>query len=322
MKIRRLLSAFGLIALLWMPVLAHAQSQNAGQGLEISPPTFELTANPGDDKTVNLNVRNVTSQELVVHTQINDFLAAGEDGQPKILLNDQEQSPYSMKDWIADLPNVTIAAGERKTIPIVFHVPKDASPGGHYAVVRFTGTPPDVGDTGVSLSASVGTLVLANVSGNVTEQASIAELSTSQNNKKRDMFEYGPVDITLRLQNSGNIHIKPKGTIRVTNTFGKEVASFPFNSNGSNVLPQSIRKFQETLHNKLLFGRYKVQADIVYGNDNKIISASHTIWVIPYKLILLVLAAIVLIIFLIRRYNKLVVKRHAKKNSSSDKEGN
>lgn len=313
MKLGRTVTAIFLLAAILMPQAAFAQN-NQGQGLEISPTVIDLKADPGQSKTLQIYVRNLTNQTLVIGGEVNDFVAAGEDGQPKFLLEDSESSPYSIKDWVKTLQKVTLVPSERKSIAVGLEIPKNAGPGGHYGVVRFTGTPPELEGTGVSLSASVGTLILVNVSGNVSEKAKLAEIYTANaKGKKQSLFEYGPISIGLRLQNEGNVHFKPSGTIRVTNMRGKEIASFKLNEQGSNVLPGSIRKYEQNLDKKLLFGRYKVQADVVYGSDNTILSASKTFWVIPYKLILIALALVVLVIFLIRRYNRAIVKRASKK---------
>ncbi len=285
-------------------------SQSAGQGLEISPPLLDLKADPGQALTQQIRLRNVTTQTLVARAQYDDFVASGEDGQPKLLLDNNTISPFSIKAWLSSIENITLAPNEQKTITLTIHVPKDAGPGGHYGVIRFTGAPPEVDESAVSLSASIGTLVLVNVSGNVKEEAKIAELFTSDKNaKKRTFFEYGPVLITARIENTGNVHIQPSGVIRVTNMFGKEVASYQLNQKKGNVLPSSIRKFEHTYDKKLLFGRYKIQADLVYGADNKIISSNMTIWAIPYKLISIALGVIVLLVFLVRGYNRYILKR-------------
>ncbi len=317
MGYRRFIAALSVIFVVLAPSFAFAQNNNAGQGLEISPPLIEIKTDPGKTQVIQIRVRNVTTQTLIVRGQVNDFVAAGEDGRPKLLLDSNEQSPYSIKPWIDATSSVTLNPSERKTIDVTMNVPPNASPGGHYGVIRFTGTPPELEGTGVSLSASVGTLVLATVSGDVHEQAHIAQIVTSQNGKNRNTFEYGPVTITTRVQNTGNVHIQPSGTIRVTNTFGKTVATYQFNQDKGNILPQSVRKFNETLNKKLLFGRYKIQADVVYGSNKTITGASTTFWVIPYKLILIVIAAIALLIFMVRRYNRLIVKQATKKKQSN-----
>lgn len=312
---KRLSTVLLILAVLAISPLVGAQQANQGQGLEISPPLADLKADPGQVVKVDLKIRNVTTQTLVVSSEVNDFTAGGEDGQPKLLLEEGEKSPFSVKDWISTIPQVTLKSGEQQPVSITLNVPANASPGGHYGVVRFTGTPPGLDGTGVSLSASIGQLILVNVSGDINESAKIAEIYVSHNNKRSSLFEYGPLTLTERIQNTGNIHIKPTGTIRVTNMFGKETASFSLNEKGGNVLPQSIRKFEQTLNKKLLFGRYTVQVDTVYGADNKIVTDSTTFWVIPYKLIAIAIGLIVLIIFLAKRYNRYIVKRAGKKSS-------
>lgn len=320
MKKYRLFVALALIcSILAVPIFANAQQSSSGQGLEISPPLKEFSANPGQVVKTEVKLRNVTTQTLVTSSQLNDFVADGESGQPKLLLDNTEQSPYSIKSWLGTIPSVTLKPKEQKSIPITISVPADASPGGHYGVVRFTGLPPGVESTGVSLSASIGTLFLVKVSGNIVEQANISNMFTSQSGKQRWLFETGPVNITEKIQNTGNVHFKPRGTVQVKNMFGRETALFQLNENGGNVLPSSTRRFDQTLNKKFLFGRYTAAADVVYGSNNKIISRTISFWVIPYKLILIVLLAIVLIIFLIRRYNKHIIKKAQKGNSKNGK---
>ncbi len=306
---------FGLLPLSALTTSTSAQ-QGAGQGLEISPPLVDIKADPGQVIKTQLKVRNVTKETLVVEAEYNDFVASGEDGSPKILLKDEEQSPYSIKDWLSTIPTATLAPRQQQTFDVTITVPKDASPGGHYGVVRYTGTPADAQGSGVSLSASIGTLMLVRVSGDVQESAKITELFSSRDGKKRTLFEYGPIGIVTKIENTGNVHIKPKGTIRVSNMFGKTVQDSQLNSSGGNVLPKSTRKFSQQLNKKLLFGKYKIQADVTYGEENKIISQTASFWVIPYKLVAISLALLALLIFLVTRYNKFIVKRSKKKQGN------
>lgn len=309
-KLSRGAGVLALIGLLLIPTLVSAQQ--AGQGLEISPPLINLKAKPGQQIATQFRIRNVTDLTLVARAQYNDFIAGNEeDGNPKILLDStsSEISPYTIKDWISTVPEVTLAPSEQKTIDITLNVPANASPGGHYGVIRFTGTPPEVDSSAVALSASIGTLVLVTVEGDIKEDSTIAEIYTSQNGTKRSLFEYGPISITTRFKNSGNVHAQPSGTVVVTNMFGKTVGSYKFNESQSNVLPKSIRKFENKLNKKLLFGRYKVQADVVYGADKTIISRSTSFWVIPYKLLAISIGLLVLLVLAVRRYNKYIIAR-------------
>ena len=315
-RVFSVVAVFTLGLVVAFPSLVYAQSV-PGQGLEISPPLLDLKADPGQEIKTALQVRNVTQGPLVIRANFEDFVAGGEDGQPKILLSEGDKSPYSIKDWLSTPPEVTLAPGQRQAIEVSIRVPKDASPGGHYGVVRFSGTPPEIENTGVSLSASVGTLFLVSVAGDITQSAKVAELFTSQNGKRRSLFEYGPIDITTRVENSGNVHFQPKGTVQVKDIFGRTVHLAQFNEDNRNVLPGSVRKFDNRLDKKLLFGRYTVQSDVVYGTENQIASAKSTFWVVPYKLIALILAGIILLILLGRTYNRYIINRASKKQSNA-----
>ncbi|MEJ0073192.1 MAG: hypothetical protein WDN27_03900 [Candidatus Saccharibacteria bacterium] len=172
-----------------MPAFAAttpAPTAGAGQGLEISPPLIQQNVDPGQTITLNIRLRNVTTGELVTTGSVDDFVAQGEEGQPKLLVgkNADEVSPYTFKPWVGEIPSLDLVPQEAKTAAITVAVPKDASPGGHYGVIRFTASPAGSAVTSVSLSASIGTLVLLNVSGKVVTKASIAELYAMQDGKK------------------------------------------------------------------------------------------------------------------------------------------
>lgn len=313
------LLALVLAAVLVAIGLGTAVAQQAGQGLEISPPLVEVNTDPGKTVKFDIRIRNITNGALIAKPQINDFVAQGEEGQPKLLLGEdsQEPSPYSIKGWVAALADFTIAPQQQKTINVTLNVPQDASPGGHYGVVRFTAVPPELEGTGVSLSASVGSLVLIRVSGDIVDKASFAEFYTAQNGEKKSFFENGPVTFVERIKNEGNVHFKPIGTIRITNIFGKEVRVLSVNEKGGNVLPASVRRFEQTLDKKWLFGRYQAEANVQYNGKN--LSRTISFWVIPYKLLAIIVGVLLLLFVAVRQGLKRYVQRAVRKASGESK---
>jgi hypothetical protein len=293
-------------------------ASNSGQALEISPPVITLSGNPGQIIKMQISLRDISNGSLFVSGQINDFVAAGEDGTPKILLNDDTNNPYSLKSWVNPLPNLLMVPKQIILMPVTITIPANASPGGHYGVVRFTATPPELHGTGVSLSASLGSLVLITVNGKVKESLSIQELSINYNGKTGTIFESTPLNFVERLKNTGNTHEQPIGQVVITDMFGKKIAAVNVNLPPRNVLPQSIRKFSEPLDstvigNKRLFGHYNAKLSVVYGADKQVITSSLAFWVIPYRLIA---GAIVVLIggflglrFFIKRYNRSIISK-------------
>jgi hypothetical protein len=282
-----------------------------GQGLEISPPVIELSADPGQTVTTKIRVRNVTQGILIAKGKADDFGAGtDESGQPKLLLDETGATRYSLKYWVSGVPDITLAPQELKTTTVTITVPKNAEPGGHFGVIRFTAVPPNLEGTGVALSASVGSLILLKVSGNIVDKLSLAEFDTNEKGLKKSFFEHGPVGFLVRVKNEGSVHEKAQGSIDVTDTFGKKVASVAVNPKGGNVLPDSIRRFEQSLDKKQLFGFYTAKLSMTYAGSQKLTSKL-TFWVIPWKLILLVILGLVVLWYLakigLRRYNEKII---------------
>lgn len=289
---------------------AHAE---AGQAFSISPPLIELKADPGQTVTTKIKLTNVSSEELLIKVQFNDFGAKDETGAPSIIFDDTKSTAYSLRNWIGSPAPFKVKSKETKTIEFPVQVPKDAEPGGHYATIRFTGTSTALEDSGVALNASIGTLVLMQVSGDIKEDASVVDFFTSSN-----FFESAPIGFTERLKNNGNIHVKPTGTVEVKNMFGETVANLPVNGNPKDqkdqpksILPQSIRRFEQTLSGQWLFGSYTATLKLKYGDSGKELTATKTFWVIPYKLIILVLVGLAALVFglrfALRRYKQKIL---------------
>lgn len=301
---------------------AATNPSTAGQALEIAPPVLNLTAKPGEIIKTQISLRDVSTTKLVVRGQVNDFVAQGEDGTPKLLLEEGETSPYSMKSWFRPLTELTLNPKQVENLPITISVPADAAPGGYYAVVRFSASAPELDSTGVSLSASLGALVLLRVSGEAKEGLTIEEFSVAtKQGKTGSLFESIPITFIQRLKNTGNVHEQPAGQITITDMFGKKVAAVNVNLPPRNILPQSIRRFEAPLDKSVLgdtrlFGRYTATLKVGYGTNKQEVTESLTFWVIPYKLILIATFALIVTFFLlrnmIRRYNASVIKRAQK----------
>jgi hypothetical protein len=298
-------------------------NNNVGQALEIAPPVINLSANPGQTVTTQIFLRNVSSGNLVVTGQANDFVAAGEDGTPKVILDDQAaaNNPYSLKNWVNPPASLQLVPREIKTMTITINVPANASPGGHYGIIRFTATAPSLNGTGVAISASLGSLVLMTVNGNVKEQLSVKQFSVSHNGRTTKLFESGPLDFATRLTNTGNVHEQPVGQIIIKDMFGKRLASVNVNLPPKNVLPQSTRKFDSPLDksvigNKRLFGHYTATLTVTYGKNKQTVTSTLSFWVIPVRTVAIIIAVLIGGFFAVRyglrRYNRYIIGKSGK----------
>lgn len=300
------------------PVSAATNPAEVGQALEIAPPVINLRGNPGETVRGTISLRDVSPTRLIVSNEINDFTAQGEEGIPKLLLEEGETSPYSMKSWFRPVGQLELKPKEIQGLPFTIDIPKDAAPGGYYAVVRFSATAPDIDTTGVSLSASVGALIFMRVNGDAYEKLSIAGFNAvSKNNEPKTVLEGTPITFAVRIKNEGNVHEQPAGRIMITDMFGKTVAGLNVNLPPRNVLPGSIRRFETHLDKtvigkKMLFGMYRATVTITDAKGQTS-TDKITFWVIPWKLMLIGAFALILgFLFLrraIRNYNQTIIRR-------------
>ena len=320
-KISLILIAAALVVSLFAPAQSiYAVNDAAGQALEIAPPVLTLSANPGDTINAQINLRDISNTPLIVTSTINDFSAKGENGEPNIDIEGTEPSPYSIKPWLQPLPQLNLKSKEMQKLPVIIKVPSNAAPGGYWGVVRFTATPPDMDQTGVALSASLGSLIFVRVNGDAKESMEISSFYTSEPGKDSaaTLFESTPLDFVLRIKNTGTVHEQPVGRIAVTDMFGREAAGVNVNLEGRNVLPGSIRKFNASLDKGALgttrlFGKYTATITVTYGAKKQTVTSQLTFWVIPYRLITLIIIGLILLFFilraLIRNYNRRITKR-------------
>jgi hypothetical protein len=315
---------FGLSILLSPIVGAQASNSNAAQGMQISPTLVELNAARGKTYSIKINILNPTSSDLEYTSSVIDFGApSDESGSPKPLEDGTLPDSASVRTWIEALPEFTLGAHKSTNITAEITIPDNAEPGGHYGVLRFSGTAPAVKSTGVGLSASAGVLILIRVDGAITEKASLESFYTSptQKGKQSSLFEKGPISFIVRIRNEGNIHVKPVGNIEIRDMFGNLVKSLPINKDKSNILPKSIRRFDEMkLDNGWMIGRYTANLTMGYGIKGQAITGTISFWVIPYKIILAGVLILVTLVFifrqLLKRYNRRIIEKVKNENKT------
>jgi hypothetical protein len=265
-----------------------------------------------------MSVTNPTPVGLTAEAIVNDFTAsAAEDGTPSIILNNAPPLPTnSFRSLVTPIPNFSLTPGERSYFNIEITVPKTANSGGYYGAIRFV--PVGLVNTkNVGLTASVGSLFLVTVPGQLNEKMSLVQLAAVNSAHTPETFFFsGKVSVLTRLDNEGNIYYAPIGTVTVKSMTGKVVEQYQFNQKQGNILQGSIRKFIDPLTYKSWFGEYTITESLasVSGTGN-IVVGSATFWYIPYMDIIILLVVIILIVIYVL-YRKSKKKKSHKVKSS------
>jgi hypothetical protein len=309
-------------------IQAQSSSQNSAQGLQITPTRVELNAKKGGSYEVKIGVMNVTAADLVYKTSVHDFNSSDETGSPNIIEDSKLPPSASIVSWVEPLSQISLRSKESAQLVARINIPEDAEPGGHYGVIRFSGSAPSVDKSGVGLAASAAILLLIRVDGDITEKADLASFTTVSDNKQTSFFESAPINFSTRVKNLGNIHVKPSGPIVVKDMFGNTVATLKVNDNESNVLPGSIRRFDNTLKKDWMIGLYSADLSLAYGSHGQALTRTISFWVIPYRIILAALFILVTIGYIMSRllkvYNRHIINQlkndHKKQKRSTKKD--
>ncbi|MBU0597772.1 hypothetical protein KKF61_02105 [Patescibacteria group bacterium] len=319
-------------------VLAFAFSlclSSYAEAITLIPPSLEIGLKPGKVYSSEIKLYNETASPVELYTEKTAFTAQGETGKPDFDFD--ADTEIGLVSWIdIEAGPIVVQPGQRYYVPLAINAPLDADPGGHYATIFFSTNPPEEGQ--VKISSKVGTLVFANVDGEVTEQVKIVEFDTSGG---KGSFNRLPVEFFTRIQNSGNVHLKPTGSIVITNILGKESGSVDFNSTKGAILPDTTRRFDSMWEKSVVveksgniwsnfwneysneknnfgFGQYKAEISITAGtNDSVTDNSSVAFWIIPWRMIvvwgLVVVIAVILVVALLKRYNAWIIKKSSNK---------
>ena len=282
--------------------IAESNVPSVGQGFEISPPVIELRGKPGETLSTTVNLRNTTKLPINAHAVTNDFTAKDNSGAPGILVDGADAQDTGMRKWFSPVPDQILQPTKLQSYRVLVTIPLNASPGGHYGVLRFTSAATGTnGGNGVSLTASVGTLFLVSVDGKTTHALSMAGFHALQAGKNMSWFQKSGIDFVERLHNDGNVHEKPLGTLIITDIFHHKVAQVPVNTPPGNILPSSYREFSQHIGQKL-FGFYTAHLYISYANGREVEARSLNFTVLPTNFIVFIVLLLIFIIVFFRRF--------------------
>lgn len=268
-----------------------------------------LRGNPGEKIQTTIKVKNTSKKPVRIYSTPLDFMI-GEDGKTPIPINvaDDRSNRWSLASWITLVPNTqVIQPSETKPVSVVIEIPKDALPGGHYAMITHqptfdlnvteNGAAPTEPNTIAGVNQRVGTLIYLIVNGDINEEAMIRQFTFPS------FSELGPIPFSFTIENMSDIHIRPAMNVEIKNIFGKTVANIPVDT--KNIFPLTSKEFQGVWNQIWGYGRYTAVLTVAYGTQGKVAIATTHFWFFPATL---VIATVVVILTLIAMF--IAIRRH------------
>lgn len=278
-------SLFSLVCFIALVGFAALPAFAQEVGVRISPALIEETVNPGVQSKYEFQVENLNSAEQVFYLFSRNIRGVADGGAPIFAKNEFERTGYELADWITLTTNeIVVPGGGKVTVPFTLSVPSDASPGSHFGGIFVSAEPPEIEESGAAVGYQVANILSMRVSGDAVEQSSIRQFSTGK-------FMYGSqnVDFKVRIENTGNVLVRPVGPLVIKNSLGKEVGELLFNESQAGVFPADTREFTniQWIGDSVGFGRYEAVLTAGYGSDGarQSMSSTVTFWILPINII-------------------------------------
>ncbi len=306
------LSIFVLTSAAILAVTAPAIAQSTT--FQITPALKEIKVDPGDQGNFDISLFNKSGEAQAVRVYVRNFSAKGTNGE--LTFADDNSMSYAAAEWVhLSTSNLLIPADDSATVTVQYIVPPQAEPGGKYASVMFEQiSQPDMNssrDSKVVVTSRMVSLLYFTVSGDIIEAGQL--LGDSGDGRCTavvcgfsvpSFLDKGPVPFQFIFSNTGNVHVRPKGTITISQ-FGREIAKIPVEDRA--VLPNSQRQFASEWQRNLIIGPYQAELNLVFGSNNYSIKTQASFWAFPWQaaVVVGVIAVVVVGLLLSRKYYRL-----------------
>jgi hypothetical protein len=167
--------------------------------------------------------------------------------------------PHSAAKWISFVPEkITVNPGKGANVTVVVNTPKDAS-AGNYAVAWFEAVPEATPNSKeLRVGARLGVLVMTEVRGETKPAVVVEDLTISPPTASQAL------KADIKLTNSGDVHLFPKGTLVVMDRKRKLVGHVGFEK--QRMLPGEERSVTVKYGGDLKPGEYEAILTIDYGD--------------------------------------------------------
>lgn len=293
-------------------VLGFFMAVSHVDALKIGPTVIDLSANPGESLSGSVLLENDSDTITALKPTTLDARADINEG--GYAAYDKPTETSTLSKWLSfkDI-EITLQPREKRNAVFFVNVPKEGSVGGHYAAIGWLSDVVAPKESGAAVGGFPVVNIALDVLGKTVEKGDVVSFSTINNKSNYDKL---PVSFVTRINNGGNRHFKPQGSIQVKNMFGSVVANLPLNetNGGGNVLPMSTREFNNEWVGEFAFGKYTaVLTANLAGAGTK--TASYELWVMPAGLLVLwLIIALIIIVILV-----LLIKRAMQSSSELKK---
>lgn len=320
---RRIFLALFLVgSVIGAGLVVPPKSAHADDGeffLQVSPSPLVVTMKPGETKSFDLKIRNASSKPEKLAIAPRSF-EIDNNGEIKF---DDTKTPPEIGEWTSfSTPKFTVQPGEWYVQKVTIAIPKEAGFSYSFALSITRQDDPLAVETGRKLKGSVAIFTLVNID----KPGATRTLELDKFSVDKNFYEYLPAKLNVRLKNTGNSIVRPSGNIFIQRGSNDQdpISSLLLNQNSGYILPGNVRtlsvdwddgfpvnhtstdssgKEKTALDwdwanlSHIRFGKYTAKVVAIYNDGQRDIPVTGEVsfWVIPWKLLLVLLVFILLI---------------------------
>lgn len=262
------------------------------QGISISPAYQEVIFEQQEhEQSATFQLTNHTNQPVELEFQIIPYSVADYVGSLSFY-NPTLNEALGTVNYVQFSTNqVVIEPGKTAEIPFVIENRASLSPGGHYvAIVCRMKASESVEDGSQQILPAVSSLLLIRKKDGEQVNLSLKDVDL----KSQSLFSV-PSRMLFTFENQGNVHVIPRGTVSITDSFGRGIAEASVNENSSYVMPGTRRVIPISLHQTqftlpISFLTVEVQG-YAQGHEARFSYSSSFFYLSPYMLLLFLIIA-------------------------------
>ncbi len=287
--------------------------------LQVSPSPLVATLKPGTNTALELKIRNAGTVAETLKIESRKFSVNNQTGEVHL----DDAAPSEVAQWVTySAPTFTVQPGEWYTQKIRINLPKDTGFSYSLALVISRTQNPQATESGRLIKGSVAVFTLLNIDRpGAVRRVEVQDFSTSSG-----IYEYLPATISIRFKNTGNTIVQPYGNMFIQRSSNDTtpITTLPVNDKRGYLLPGSERVLTTDWSDgfplyevtatagdgqqkkevwdwskiaNFRIGPYMAKLVAVYNDGQRDVALEKetSFWVLPWKIILGVIAAVALV---------------------------
>jgi hypothetical protein len=246
-------------------------------------------------KKIDISLTNNTDKTQTYRLSVLDFGSLNDSGGIVFAGSNASSliSKYGLATWIKLKTSViSLDAGKMTDLGLTLEDDGSMQPGGHYAaVIASLDSPGSVSSAQVDINQQLSALILATKLGGEKY-----DLKLDKTDLQTSTYRL-PTHISLHFSNPGNVHVVPRGTVRLLTPNGKIISQGIINEDSVFILPETARQLKVSF-NKVARQNWwptTYRIEINYRYDGYDSFATKTLTIHYVNLPALVLTALLLI---------------------------